>query len=132
MTIHLGHRVSICVKIKLGGISNSKGVEGNFYPLNSLFGYTHFARFLFLRYTAVMSKESLVFTLGLLLLIIPHLGLPEEWKVYFFFISGVLLVLAGYRLRRAAYLRSIEKEHGVLSTDSFVEHASKPTINTRI
>ncbi|MFM2381483.1 MAG: hypothetical protein RLZZ76_250 [Candidatus Parcubacteria bacterium] len=74
-----------------------------------------------------MSKESLVFTLGLLLLIIPHLGVPETWKTYFFIFSGVLLVVAGYRLRRASYLRSIEKEHGVRSTDSFVEHVPKQT-----
>ncbi len=79
-----------------------------------------------------MSKESLVFTLGLLLLIIPHLGVPDTWKTYFFVVSGILLVLAGYRLRRASYLRSIEKEHGVLSTDSFVEHAPKSTPHTHI
>lgn len=72
-----------------------------------------------------MSKESLVFTFGVLLLIVPHLGVPDQWKIYFFFICGVVLVLVGYRLRRASYLRSIENEHGVRSTDSFVEHAPK-------
>jgi hypothetical protein len=35
-------------------------------------------------------------------------------------------------LRRAAYLRSIEKEHGVHSTDSFVEHAPKNIPHTHI
>ncbi len=79
-----------------------------------------------------MSKESLVFTLGLLLLIVPHLGVPEDWKTYFLFAAGALLVLSGYSLRRAAYLRSIEKEHGVRSTDSFVEHAPKQSSHTHI
>jgi hypothetical protein len=79
-----------------------------------------------------MSRESIVFTVGLLVLIVPHLGLPEVWKTYFFFVAGALLVMAGYSLRRAAYVRSIEKEHGVRSTDSFVEHAPKHNTHTHI
>ena len=75
-----------------------------------------------------MSKESLVFTIGILLLIIPHLGLPDTWKSYFFIGGGALLVLVGYSLRKAAYLRSIETEHGVRSTDSFVEHVGKKSL----
>jgi hypothetical protein len=70
----------------------------------------------------VMSRESIVFTIGLLLLVIPNLGLPEAWKFYFFMVSGALLAFIGYSLRRGAYLRSIEKENGERSTDSFVEH----------
>ncbi len=69
-----------------------------------------------------MSRESIVFTVGLLLLVIPWLGIPEAWKFYFFLVSGGVLVLAGYSLRRSAYLRSIEKENGERGTDSFVEH----------
>lgn len=74
------------------------------------------------RYTTRMSRESIVFTIGLLLLVIPHLGIPDAWKAYFFVVSGLLLVLVGYSLRRAAYLRSIEKTNGERGTDSFVEH----------
>lgn len=69
-----------------------------------------------------MSRESIVFTIGILLLVIPHLGVPETWKSYFFVAAGVLLVMVGYSLRRSAYLRSIEKENGEQGTDSFVEH----------
>jgi hypothetical protein len=72
-----------------------------------------------------MSRESIVFTAGILLLVIPHLGIPESWKVYFYIIAGVVLVVAGYSLRRSAYLRSIQKENGERSTDSFVEHGGK-------
>lgn len=75
-----------------------------------------------MRYTLGMSKESIVFTLGILLLIIPNLGIPESWKFYFFIVAGVLLVFIGYGLRRASYLRSIKKENGESGTDSFVEH----------
>ncbi len=72
-----------------------------------------------------MSKESFVFTAGLLLIVIPYLGIPETWKLYFFGGAGTLLVFVGYRLRRGAYLRSIEGEQGVRRTDSFVEHNPK-------
>lgn len=69
-----------------------------------------------------MSRESIVFTAGILLLIVPHLGIPDVWKFYFYGISGALLIIVGYSLRRASYLRSIEKENGERGTDSFVEH----------
>jgi hypothetical protein len=69
-----------------------------------------------------MSRESIVFTIGILLLVIPKLGIPESWKFYFFIASGVLLLVVGYSLRRSAYLRSIEKANGERGTDSFVEH----------
>ena len=52
-----------------------------------------------------MSRESIVFTVGTLLLVIPNLGIPDSWK-----------------LRRTSYLRSIEKENGERAADSFVEH----------
>ena len=80
-----------------------------------------------MRYNKTMSKESIVFTIGLLLLVIPHLGIPEVWKFYFFIIAGALLVIVGYSLRRAAYLRSIEKENGERGTDAFVEHVGQKT-----
>lgn len=69
-----------------------------------------------------MSRESIVFTVGTLLLVIPNLGIPDSWKFYFLVISGVLLVVVGYSLRRTSYLRSIEKENGERAADSFVEH----------
>ncbi len=72
-----------------------------------------------------MSRESIVFTLGILLLVIPHLGIPESWKFYFLITAGVLLVVVGYSLRRSAYLRSIERDNGERGTDSFVENTGK-------
>lgn len=78
-----------------------------------------------------MSRESIVFTLGILILVIPNLGIPEAWKFYFFIGAGILLVTIGYSLRRSAYLRSIQKENGEQSTDSFVEHVGKKVIEDR-
>ncbi len=80
-----------------------------------------------------MSKESIVFTTGLLLLVIPHLGIPEVWKVYFFIIAGLVLVVVGYSLRKAAYVRSIQKVNGERGTDSFVEHVGEKNVtNTHV
>lgn len=68
-----------------------------------------------------MSKESVVLVTGLLLLIIPLLGLPDVWKKYFIIAAAVLLILVGYSLRHAAFIRSIQHENGERSTDSYVE-----------
>lgn len=68
-----------------------------------------------------MSKEMIVFVLGIALLIIPHIGVPENWKLICYTVMGVALTTVGYSLRRAAYLRSIEQGNGERSTDSYVE-----------
>ncbi len=69
-----------------------------------------------------MSRESIIFTVGLLVVIVPYLGVPEDWKRYFFIVAGALLMIVGYSLRRSAYLRSIEHDAGEHHSDSFVEH----------
>ena len=69
-----------------------------------------------------MSRESIVFLIGILIIIVPHLGVPDDWKIYFFTAVGILLMIIGYVLRRAAYLRSIEHQEGERRADSFVEH----------
>lgn len=68
-----------------------------------------------------MSRESLVVIIGILVFFIPSLGVPETWKSYALMASGVLLVVIGYLLRRAAYLRNTEAGNGLRRTDSYVE-----------
>ncbi|MBP6881343.1 MAG: hypothetical protein KBC35_01850 [Candidatus Pacebacteria bacterium] len=68
-----------------------------------------------------MSKESLVFTFGILLTIIPFLGVPVLWRQYTIFAIGVLLILIGYSLRRRAYLSRLDLGNGERGNDSFVE-----------
>ncbi len=69
-----------------------------------------------------MSRESIVFVLGILVFLMPYLGIPDNWKFYFYNVAGILFILVGYSLRRSAYLRSIEKEDGEHDGDSFAEH----------
>lgn len=76
------------------------------------------------RYTAdttVMTKETLVFFTGILLTIVPFLGIPEDWRKYTIAGLGALLILVGYALRRAVYLAKIDRGNGERGTDSFVE-----------
>ncbi len=54
--------------------------------------------------------------------VVPHVGIPEDWKVYAYAVSGMILMVVGYSLRQKAYIRSIEKENGERDTDSFVEN----------
>ena len=69
-----------------------------------------------------MSRESFVFVLGFVVFFTSFLGIPGEWKERTFVGVGVVLMLLGYSLRRAAFLRSISDEHGERRTDAFVEH----------
>lgn len=68
-----------------------------------------------------MSKETLTFLLGIMLLVLPFLGVPEDWKQYTIAGIGAVLVLAGYALRRDMFLRQIRNADGERETDSFVE-----------
>lgn len=68
-----------------------------------------------------MSKETLVFVFGILLTIIPFLGVPVLWRQYVIFGIGVLLILIGYALRRRVYLSRFDLGNGERGTDSFVE-----------
>lgn len=68
-----------------------------------------------------MSRESLIIVLGIIVFFAPSLGIPENWKLYILVVSGVLLMVTGYLLRRSAYLRSIDTGEGTRKTDSYVE-----------
>ena len=72
-----------------------------------------------------MSRESVIIVLGIVVFFTQYLGIPDNWKSYIFTGSGILLMLLGYFLRRAAYLRSIEKSNGERVTDSFMESTVK-------
>ena len=72
-----------------------------------------------------MSKETLVFISGILLTIIPFLGVPEPWRQYCVLGIGILLILIGYSLRRSVYLTRIDIGDGERGTDSFMETTEK-------
>jgi hypothetical protein len=71
-----------------------------------------------------MSKETGVFVLGAVVFFATFLGIPTEYKEWIFIISGILLLGIGYRLRRSAFLKSIESENGERKADMFVESNS--------
>lgn len=68
-----------------------------------------------------MSKESLVFTLGAVVFFTSFTGLPSQYKEWLFIACGALLIITGYRLRRRAFLKSLEHESGERRGDAFVE-----------
>lgn len=72
-----------------------------------------------------MSRESIVFIVGILLLLVPYLGIPTAWKTYTITGVAVLLVFIGYSLRRSSYMRSIEKGNGQREADTFVERVQE-------
>ncbi len=68
-----------------------------------------------------MSKETFVFILGIVVFFTPFLGLPGNYKEWILIVSGILLIVTGYRLRRALFLRSLEHHSGERRGDAFVE-----------
>jgi hypothetical protein len=68
-----------------------------------------------------MSKETCVFFGGMVLTVIPFLGIPEWWTRAFIVALGVIFILVGYGLRRAKFLTLIDRGNGERGTDSFVE-----------
>jgi hypothetical protein len=68
-----------------------------------------------------MTKETLVFIFGILLTIVPFLGIPESWRQYAIFAIGAILIIIGYILRRALYLSRLDRGNGERGNDTFVE-----------
>ncbi len=68
-----------------------------------------------------MTKETLVFVLGICLTVLPFLGVPELWKQYMVAGTGVILIIVGYALRRHLFLLKIDRGNGERGNDSFVE-----------
>ncbi len=68
-----------------------------------------------------MSKETFVFIIGFLVFFSPFLGLPREYKEWLLIGCGVILMAIGYRLRRNAFLQSLEHESGERRGDVFSE-----------
>lgn len=72
-----------------------------------------------------MSKETLVFLFGIILTILPFIGIPLLWRQYAIFGIGIVLILIGYILRRKVFLERIDQGNGERGTDSFVETTEK-------
>lgn len=68
-----------------------------------------------------MSRESIVFIIGIVLIFTPQIGIPTDWKVYMYMGAGVLLMIIGYTLRRREWVRRTERENGERTSDSFSE-----------
>ena len=66
-------------------------------------------------------KETLVFLFGILLTIVPFVGVPELWRQYAIMGMGMLMVVIGYLLRRKLYLERIDHGNGERGEDSFIE-----------
>lgn len=70
-----------------------------------------------------MSKETLVFILGIVAFFVPFVGVPSEYKKWILIIVGALLMSVGYILRREAFLQSFTHESGERRANVFVESA---------
>lgn len=63
-----------------------------------------------------MSKETGVIILGFLVAILPFLGFPESWRVFFFVLLGAGIATLGFVMR--AHMLGVRSEE----ESTFVEH----------
>jgi len=70
---------------------------------------------------AIMRKAMLIGLLGLLLTVLPFLGIPAIWKLYITVGTGGLLLLLGYLLIRDRVYFDNDLGNGERGNESFVE-----------
>lgn len=68
-----------------------------------------------------MKKETLVLLLGFILILLPSLGIPDDWKRTMTIGAGVVLLLTGYLLLRDRFRSHADLGNGERGTDAFVE-----------
>jgi hypothetical protein len=68
-----------------------------------------------------MSKGTFLFFLGILLITLPYLGVPQTWKHYLYIGIGVLILIIGYTVRRGEFLLEIDRGNGERGGDTFIE-----------
>ena len=68
-----------------------------------------------------MRKAMFVCLIGLILILLPYLGIPEFIREYVLIVSGVLLCLFGYLLMRDEIIRRSGLGNGERGSDSFTE-----------
>lgn len=78
-----------------------------------------------------MSKGTTIFLSGMLLIIVPSMGIPLVWKHIILFAVGVLLLGIGYSLRRQQYLSTLSVDDNVRTAETFVETTDSLFESTR-
>ncbi len=68
-----------------------------------------------------MRKGTLVFILGMVLVVLPYMGVPLLWKVWCTVGIGATLILVGYAIRREYYFIEIDQGDGTRADETFVE-----------
>jgi hypothetical protein len=68
-----------------------------------------------------MSKGTFLFIIGMLLIVVPYLGVPSAWKDYLYVLLGAVILLVGYAIRRTQYFIEIDRGNGERGGDTFVE-----------
>lgn len=68
-----------------------------------------------------MKKETLVALLGFILILLPYLGIPDDWKRVVTTTVGVALLLLGYLLLRDRFFSQTDLGNGERGADTFIE-----------
>lgn len=76
-------------------------------------------------YKKRMVKISTIFALGIFVALIQYLGLPLDWKNFFYIVSGLLITVLSIMIRKElnAVLKHLHSDP--VQTDTFAESAPK-------
>ena len=68
-----------------------------------------------------MNKAGFTGLLGLMLVVLPFLGIPDEWKVYGTVGAGAIIAILSYLIIRDRILRDMDMGNGERGNESYVE-----------
>jgi hypothetical protein len=77
-----------------------------------------------------MSKETMVIVLGLLTALMPYqIGIPGQWKQYFYIVAGVIIAGVAFVIRQERIWKEREMQQEQ-KTNTFAESAGSrpPTV----
>jgi len=68
-----------------------------------------------------MNKATLIGLLGLVLIVLPFLGIPETWQRYGTSGAGIILLILGYLLIRDKVYADTDMGNGERGNESYIE-----------
>ena len=57
-----------------------------------------------------MKKETSLYLLGILVIILPYLGFPNNWRKFLFFVFGAIIIYIAYMYRREKKIREAKSD----------------------
>ena len=71
-----------------------------------------------------MKKETSLYLLGILVIILPYFGFPNNWRKFLFFVFGAIIIYIAYMYRREKKIREAKS-----NSSNDIQKEMKPFID---